>query len=728
MAVSNLCVSLTVVIFLAVLTSPTSSWTDPSDVSALRDLYRSLNNPPQLIGWNSIGGDPCEESWKGISCSGSSVIFIKLNELELRGHFGNQLSNMLNLKQLDVSFNQIQGEIPMLLPPNATHIDLSFNNFSQSIPYSLTFMKHLHHLNFSHNSLSGPVGNVFSGLQNLRQMDLSYNNFSRDLPNSFENLKNLSGLFLQNNGFTGSVIYLANLHLTYLNIQNNHFSSVVPKQFQSIPNLWIGGNRFQFGADYPPWDFPEAIPGDLNSPPTTESSAIENYPSLGAGKSKKGRLTFGGIASMVGGIALVVTCAAAIIAIRIHKSRKSKLESSESDVSSFHDLPISTTTDRTFAAPTEDNLQSLPSRTLDMLGPRRLPPVRHSTTDYMHRRRSFSRKCKTPVTAKMYTVAELQCATNSFSEDNLLGEGSLGSVYKANFPDGKIFAVKNVNTVALSLHEEEQFLDVIWNVARLRHPNIVTLVGYCMEHGQHLLVYEYVPNWSLVNALHCNEYKHLPWSIRIKIALGVARALDYLHSACSPPVAHNNLKAANILLGDDLMPYLCDCGLNVLRPLTSNSVKLKASEMAVGCTGYTAPESSQPGTDKLKSDIFAFGVLLLELMTGRKPFDSSRPRDEQCLVKWASTRLHDHDSLEEMVDPVTKRMFTSKSLSRFADIITLCIQAEPEFRPTMSEVVEYLVRLIDRGMGDGAELEVLESSFKTLSGFNYSPLTSYASA
>ncbi|KAF6165538.1 hypothetical protein GIB67_015861 [Kingdonia uniflora] len=315
------------------------------------------------------------------------------------------------------------------------------------------------------------------------------------------------------------------------------------------------------------------------------------------------------------------------------------------------------------------------------------------------------------------------------SEDNLLGEGSLGSVYKANFPDGKIFAVKNVNTVALSLHEEEQFLDVIWNVARLRHPNIVTLVGYCMEHGQHLLVYEYIPNWSLVNALHCNEYKHLPWSIHIKIALGVARALDYLHSACSPPVAHNNLKAANILLGDDLMPYLCDCGLNVLRPLTSNSVKLKASEMAVGCTGYTAPESSQPGTDKLKSDIFAFGVLLLELLTGRKPFDSSRPRDEQCLVKWASTRLHDHDSLEEMVDPVTKRMFSSESLSRFADIITLCIQAEPEFRPTMSEVVEYLVRLIDRGMGDGAELEVLESSFKTiLSGFNCSPLTSYASA
>ncbi|XVF07332.1 hypothetical protein REPUB_Repub06bG0129400 [Reevesia pubescens] len=125
----------------------------------------------------------------------------------------------------------------------------------------------------------------------------------------------------------------------------------------------------------------------------------------------------------------------------------------------------------------------------------------------------------------------------------------------------------------------------------------------------------------------------------------------YLHSTFSPPVSHCNIKAASILLDEELMPHISDCGLAILRPLTSNVVKIRASEIAIRDTGYIAPEHGQPGSDNTKSDVYAFGVLLLELLTGRRPFDSSRPQNEQSLVNRALFRIHDVESLKQLIDP-----------------------------------------------------------------------------
>ncbi|RZC79377.1 hypothetical protein C5167_003573 [Papaver somniferum] len=135
-----------------------------------------------------------QDAWTGISCSGSSITAINLNGLQLSGSLGGNLFNLFNLKQLDVSNNQIAGEVPALLPPNATHIDLSVNNFTPNIWFLATPMPYLEYLNLSHSSISGPLDNVFSGFPNLKQMDLSYNQFSGDLPSSFGDLKNLNGL------------------------------------------------------------------------------------------------------------------------------------------------------------------------------------------------------------------------------------------------------------------------------------------------------------------------------------------------------------------------------------------------------------------------------------------------------------------------------------------------------------------------------------------------------
>ncbi|XP_062112147.1 protein STRUBBELIG-RECEPTOR FAMILY 2 isoform X2 [Humulus lupulus] len=700
-----------VIVFSAILASQTLAFTNPSEVAALQDLYWNLNLPSELRGWRMEGGDPCDESWAGVSCYESSIIYLKLRGLNLTGFLGHQLSSLCNLKQMDISFNRIWGPIPDELPANATHINLACNNLTYNIPNSLSNMKYLRHLNLSHNFLSGPVGNVFTGLSNLREMDLSFNNFTGDLPSSFGSLKNLTGLYLQNNHFTGSVTYLSGLPLIDLGI--------IPYQFSSIPNLWMDGNKFHPGNS-PPWNFPsETVPVEQNisSPPTTQSSAIESYPIVETFESKKKSMGPGGIAFIIGGGTLVASCIVIYISIRINQYHARRLQNSGLNNNSGHSLPVTAVRDSS-PAEAEESPQILTFRS-PILGPRRMPPIYNSRTQKTSKRKSVTRKHGFPMRAKLFTIADLQSATNSFSETNLLGEGSLGSVYKAEFPDGQLLAVKNINMVTLTFKEEEQFLDVVWNVSRLKHPNIVPLIGYCVEHGQHLLIYNYVRNVTLDEALHSSAYKSLSWGLRLQIAIVVAQALDYLHSTVSPPLAHSNLKSANILLDDELMPHVCDCGLAILRPLTSNRVKIKASEIAIGDTGYVAPEHGQPGVDSRKSDTYAFGVLLLELLTGRKPFDNSRQREEQCLVKWASSRLHDSESLEQMVEPGIKRTFSFRVLSQFADIVSLCIQPVKEFRPPMSEVVESLKRLIEKvnmeqsSGGDGPGPEIDEKSFRS---------------
>ncbi|KAK9193873.1 hypothetical protein WN944_004573 [Citrus x changshan-huyou] len=732
----HLSLYLTVLVFFASLGSQALAFTDPLDVTALHELYKALNNPSLLNKWKLDGGDPCAELWTGVYCSESSVIHLKIPGLQLTGHLGSRLHDLHSLKHFDVSSNSIGGEIPNGLPPNVTHINMAFNKLNQNIPHSLPNLKRLRHLNLSHNMLSGPIGSVFTGLENLKELDLSYNDFTGDLPSSFGSLKNLSALFLQNNNFTGSVIYLADLPLIYLNIEDNQFSGVIPKQFESIPNLWFWGNKFNVDRNSPPWSFPmDSLPirHNFSAPPTSQSSAVENYPSNDIDQKHKKGMSPGGIAFLVCGLALAATCAALFIAFRINQARAARHNSLES-TSTMHSLPISTAREFSSTGP-EESPRILAVSSPLFLGPRRVPPVHAIKTESTIRRKSFSKNCKLPENVTVYSVAELQLATNSFNEDNLLGKGSLGSVYKANFPDGQFLAVKNINMPSLSFDEEEQFMDVIRISSQFRHPNIVKLLGYCVDHGQHLLVYEFVRNLSLADALHKEIYKPLSWGIRLHIALGIARALHYLHSQFFPPVSHCNIRAANILLDEELLPLICDSGLAVLRPLTSNSVKLKASEIAISNAGYIAPEHWEPGSDNTKIDIYAFGVLLLELLTGKTPVDGSRPRQEQSLVKWASSRLHDRECLEQMVDPGIKGTFSSRSLSQFADIVSLCIQPEKEFRPPMSEIVDSLTRLVQKhcmlktGGADYPEVDPFERSFRsTQTRFMGSPTVSYMSA
>jgi serine/threonine protein kinase len=265
----------------------------------------------------------------------------------------------------------------------------------------------------------------------------------------------------------------------------------------------------------------------------------------------------------------------------------------------------------------------------------------------------------------------------------------------------QLFAVKKLDKRASEQQQDHEFIELVNNIDMIRHSNIVELVGYCAEHDQRLLVYEYCSNGTLQDGLHSDDEfkKKLSWNTRVSMALGAARALEYLHEVCEPPIIHRNFKSANVLLDDDLSVLVSDCGL---APLISSGSVSQLSGQLLAAYGYGAPEFDS-GIYTWQSDVYSFGVVMLELLTGRMSYDRDRSRGEQFLVRWAIPQLHDIDALGKMVDPSLNGQYPAKSLSHFADIISRCVQSEPEFRPLMSEVVQDLLDMIRRerhGSGD----------------------------
>ncbi|KAK9281137.1 hypothetical protein L1049_004030 [Liquidambar formosana] len=679
-----------VLLFVCIWTlRPTSinGATDPADASALKVMYSSLNSPPQLTQWSSTGDDPCGQSWKGVTCSGSAVTEIKLSGLGLTGSMGYQLSSLASLINLDISYNNLGNQIPYQLPPHVQQLNLAGCNFSGDIPYSISQMTSLKYLNLGHNQLQGQLGDMFGQLSALSTLDLSSNLLSGNLPESFTSLSSMTTMYLQNNQFTGNIDVLANLPLENLNVANNHFNGWIPEQLKKI-NLQKDGNTWSSGPAPPP---PPGTPpaGNTNRNPKSGGNSSPSGGGGGGGSNKSG-IGGGAIAGIV--ISIIVVGAILAFILMKRRSRRSPSDEEKLDSHPFTSLASnevqemksiqtsSAVSTKTYDTPASINL--------------RPPPIdRHKSfddDDFSKKPIAAKKANIAPINATLFSIADLQMATGSFSIENLLGEGSFGRVYRAQFDDGKVLAVKKIDSSALP--NSEDFTEIVSNISQLHHPNVTELVGYCSEHGQHLLVYEFHKNGSLHDFLHLSdEYsKPLTWNTRVKIALGSARALEYLHEVCSPSIVLKNFKSVNILLDVELNPHISDCGLASFVPNSDQALDYNAG------SGYGAPEVAMSGQYTLKSDVYAFGVVMLELLSGRKPFDSSRPRPEQSLVRWATPQLHDIDALAKMVDPALKGLYPVKSLSRFADVIALCVQPEPEFRPPMSEVVQALVRLVQR--------------------------------
>ncbi|KAG7647121.1 putative protein kinase RLK-Pelle-RLCK-VI family [Arabidopsis thaliana] len=286
---------------------------------------------------------------------------------------------------------------------------------------------------------------------------------------------------------------------------------------------------------------------------------------------------------------------------------------------------------------------------------------------------------------QFFTYKELVSVTSNFCADNFIGKGGSSRVFRGYLPNGREVAVKILKRTECVLKDFVAEIDII---TTLHHKNVISLLGYCFENNNLLLVYNYLSRGSLEENLHGNKKDLVAfrWNERYKVAVGIAEALDYLHNDAPQPVIHRDVKSSNILLSDDFEPQLSDFGL--AKWASESTTQIICSDVA-GTFGYLAPEYFMYGKMNNKIDVYAYGVVLLELLSGRKPVNSESPKAQDSLVMWAKPILDDKE-YSQLLDSSLQDDNNSDQMEKMALAATLCIRHNPQTRPTMGMVLELL--------------------------------------
>uniref|UniRef100_A0A0D6QWK6 Protein kinase domain-containing protein n=1 Tax=Araucaria cunninghamii TaxID=56994 RepID=A0A0D6QWK6_ARACU len=282
-------------------------------------------------------------------------------------------------------------------------------------------------------------------------------------------------------------------------------------------------------------------------------------------------------------------------------------------------------------------------------------------------------------------LADLMTATNDFSPENIIGAGRTGTVYKATLADGSVLAIKRLRP---SSQTDKQFKSEMNTLAHLRHRNLVPLLGYCIAGQEKLLVYKHMPNGNLWECLH-NEYS-LDWTTRLKVGIGGARGLAWLHHSCNPRVIHRNISSNSILLDEEYEPRITDFGLaRLMNPVDTHLSTFINGDF--GDLGYVAPEYMRTLVATLKGDVYSFGVVLLELVTGQKPIDVDTGEDgfKGNLVDWI-TQLSNNGRVKDAIDKSLVGNGHDDELLQFLRVACACVLSGPKERPSMYEVYQLL--------------------------------------
>ncbi|CAI8602544.1 unnamed protein product [Vicia faba] len=633
-------------LFLTIYIVPCLSY---NDTHALTLFRQQTDTHGQLLS-NWTGHDACSAAWHGVVCSPNNrVTTLALHSLNLRGPI-EALSPLTHLRLLDLHNNRLNGNVSASLLSNCTNLKLLY---------------------LAGNDFSGQIPSEISSLINLLRLDLSDNNLAGEIPDEISHLTNLLTLRLQNNALSGNIpdISSAMPNLTELNMTNNEFYGQIPnsmlakfsdESFSGNEGL-CGSKPFQVCSSTtknPPSSEPvQTVPSNPSTFPETSVIARPRN------QHRKG-LSPGAIVAIV-----VANCVALLVVtsfVVAHCCAKGRGVNSNSIMGSDSGKRKSYGSEKKVYNTNGGGGDSSDGTSgTDM-----------SKLVFFDRRNGF----------------ELEDLLRASAE--MLGKGSLGTVYRAVLDDGSTVAVKRLKDAnPCARHEFEQYMDVI---GKLKHPNIVKLRAYYYAKEEKLLVYDYLSNGSLHALLHGNRGPGripLDWTTRISLVLGAARGLARIHTEYSAAkVPHGNVKSSNVLLDKNGVACISDFGLSLLL----NSVHAIAR-----LGGYRAPEQTEQKRLSQQADVYSFGVLLLEVLTGRAPSlqypspGTRHRKDEEeenvvDLPKWVRSVVREEWTGEVFDQELLRYKNIEEELVSMLHVGLACVVQQPEKRPTMVDVVKMI--------------------------------------
>ncbi|XP_045829331.1 leucine-rich repeat receptor-like serine/threonine-protein kinase BAM1 [Trifolium pratense] len=574
----------------------------------------------------------------------------------LLGPIPDSLGKCKSLSRIRMGENFLNGSIPKGLfgLPELTQVELQDNLLSGNFPQPVSMSPNLGQVTLSNNKLSGPLPPSIGNFTSVQKLLLDGNQFSGKIPSEIGKLQQLSKIDFSHNKFSGPIapeISHCKL-LTFVDLSRNELSGEIPNEITSMRIL----NYLNLSKNH----LLGTIPGSIASMQSLTSVDF-SYNNLTGLVPSTGQFSYFNYTSFLGNPEL---CGPYLgpckdgVANGPHKSHvKGPLSSTVKLLLVIGLLVCSAV----FAVATIFKARSL-------------------------KKASEARAWKLTAFQRLdFTVDDV---LDSLKEDNIIGKGGAGIVYKGAMPNGDLVAVKRLPAMSRGSSHDHGFNAEIQTLGRIRHRHIVRLLGFCSNHETNLLVYEYMPNGSLGEVLHGKKGGHLHWDTRYKIAVESAKGLCYLHHDCSPLIVHRDVKSNNILLDSSFEAHVADFGLAKFLQDSGTSECMSA---IAGSYGYIAPEYAYTLKVDEKSDVYSFGVVLLELVAGRKPVGEFG--DGVDIVQWVRKMT---DSNKEGVLKVLDPRLPSVPLHEVMHVFyvaMLCVEEQAVERPTMREVVQMLTEL-----------------------------------
>ncbi|KAF3445384.1 hypothetical protein FNV43_RR10560 [Rhamnella rubrinervis] len=597
-------------------------------------------------------------------CEKRKLTFLLALENNFSGELSDSYANCKSLERIRINKNHLSGKIPdgVWALPHAKMIDFGDNEFSGGISPSIGFSTSLCQLVLLNNGFSGNLPLELGKLINLEKLYLSNNNFSGKIPTEIGALTQLSSLHLEDNSLTGPIpAELGDcVRMVDLNIAGNSLSGNIPSTFSqlsSLNSLNLSKNKLM-----------GLIPQNLEKLKLSSIDLSENDLS---GRVPSDLLTMGGRKAFQGNKELCIDQKSRTptnFEMSICSSKPSQKKFLEDKMVLFCIIAALIAVIAGFSVVSYRNLKMGEAGLESNLG----------------EGKGIEPKWKLASFHQLEFDVDEIC---DLEEDNLIGSGSTGKVYRLGLKkNGNVVAVKQLwkGDGVKVLAAEMEIL------GKIRHRNILKLYACLTKEGSSFLVFEYMANGNLFQALH-REVKggkpELDWYQRFRIALGSARGIAYLHHDCSPTIIHRDIKSTNILLDENYEPKIADFGF---AKIAENSLKGSDYSSFAGTHGYIAPELAYTLKVTEKCDVYSFGVVLLELVTGRKPIEEKYGEGKD-IVYWVSTHLNDREDVLKILD--NKEAFDSAQddMIKVLKIGILCTTKLPSLRPTMREVVKMLV-------------------------------------